>query len=70
MSVSEERVLRKSLATEGRVKEEARENCTVRSFVIVIILRVLLGYEEDEMGGVCSTHGRENECILGFDRNI
>jgi hypothetical protein len=48
------------------VEQEARENCTVKSCVIVIILWVLLGYEEDEMGGV----GRENEWILGFDRNI
>jgi hypothetical protein len=70
MRVSEERVLRKSFAAEGRVKEEAKENCTVSSFVIVIILRVLLGYEEVEMGGVGSTHLKENECILGFDRNI
>jgi hypothetical protein len=41
----------------------------VRSFVIVIILRVLLRYEEDEMGGVSSTNVKENKCILGFDRN-
>jgi hypothetical protein len=70
MRVSEERALRKSFATEGRVKQETREKCTVRSFVIVIILRVLLRYEEDEMGEVSSTHGRKNECILCFDRNI
>jgi hypothetical protein len=52
------------------VKQETRENCTVRNFVIVIILQVLLGYEEDEIGWVDSTHGSENECILGFARNI
>jgi hypothetical protein len=70
MRVSAETVLRKSFATKGTVEQEARENCTVTSFVIVIILRVLLRYEEDEIGGVGSIHGRENEWILGFDRNI
>jgi hypothetical protein len=52
------------------MKHEARENFTVRSFVICIILQTLFRYEDDKVGGVCSTHGRENECILNFGRNF
>jgi hypothetical protein len=45
MRVSEKRALRKSIATKGRMKQETRENSTVRSFVICIILQTLFEYE-------------------------
>jgi hypothetical protein len=62
--------LRKVFATNGRMEQEAGENCTVRNFILCIVLQILLRCEEEGMGGVGSTHFRRNECILGSGTNI
>jgi hypothetical protein len=62
--------LRKSFATNGRMEEEARENCIVRNFAICIVLQILLRCEEEGMGGVGSTHWKGNEYTLGSGTDI
>jgi hypothetical protein len=45
--------------------KEARENF-MKSFIICTLNQILLGFfsKEDEMGGTCRMHGRDEKCIF------
>jgi hypothetical protein len=52
----------------GRKWRETGEDYIMRSFITCTLQQILLGYQinEDEMGGACSTNGRNEECIQNF----
>jgi hypothetical protein len=53
--VSENRVLRRII---GPKRQEAGEDCIMRSFITCTLLQILFGEQikEDGMGGECSMH--------------
>jgi hypothetical protein len=57
-------VFEENIWTRQRKWQEAGENCIMRIFIIVLFTRYYLGgqIKEDEMGGVRSTHGRNEKC--------
>jgi hypothetical protein len=46
----------------GRKWQEAGEHCIMRSF-ITCTLHKIFQIKEYEMGGTCSTYGRDEKCI-------
>jgi hypothetical protein len=52
----------------GREWLEAREDCTVRSFITCVFHQILLGDQakEDDTGGEYSTYGGDEKCIQNF----
>jgi hypothetical protein len=50
------------------VRESAKENCVMKSFVIVITHQILFGNQikENGKGGTCGEYGEEQKCLQGF----
>jgi len=45
-------------------REEAGEDCMIRSFITCKLHQI--SFKNDEMGGVCSTHGRDEKFLKYF----
>jgi hypothetical protein len=46
-----------------RKGREARKDCIIRSFITCLLHHLRYQVKEDEMGGVCSTDGRDEKYI-------
>jgi hypothetical protein len=66
--VLENRVLTRILDSRERMRQEAGEDCILRSSIICTLHQILLGQSshEDETNKECSTHGRNDKCVQKF----
>jgi hypothetical protein len=66
--VYENRVVRRIVEPKRDEMGEVGEDCIMRSFINFKLQQILLGdqIKEDEMGGACSTYGRDEKCLQCF----